>query len=60
MFYIYIIYSESADKYYIGHTNEPVRRLSEHKTEREWERERVLIISCFLQIQLIQLVLRYG
>ena len=30
MFYIYIIYSESADKYYIGHTNEPNRRLEEH------------------------------
>ncbi|HEX7494535.1 MAG TPA: GIY-YIG nuclease family protein [Bacteroidales bacterium] len=33
MFYIYIIYSESADKYYIGHTNDPSRRLEEHNTE---------------------------
>ncbi len=32
MFYIYIIYSESADKYYIGHTNDPDRRLEEHNT----------------------------
>lgn len=32
MFYIYIIYPESADKYYIGHTNDPDRRLEEHNT----------------------------
>jgi putative endonuclease len=32
MFYIYIIYSESVDKYYIGHTNDPSRRLEEHNT----------------------------
>ena len=30
MFYLYIIYSESADKYYIGHTSDPGRRLFEH------------------------------
>jgi putative endonuclease len=30
MFYIYIIFSESANKYYIGHTNDPCRRLEEH------------------------------
>jgi putative endonuclease len=30
MFYIYILYSASADKYYIGHTNNPQRRLFEH------------------------------
>ncbi|MEN6355361.1 MAG: GIY-YIG nuclease family protein, partial [Bacteroidales bacterium] len=32
MFYIYILYSESADKYYVGHTNDPSRRLEEHNT----------------------------
>jgi putative endonuclease len=32
MFYVYNIYSESADKYYIGHTDDPVRRLEEHNT----------------------------
>ena len=32
MFYIYIIYSESADRYYIGHTNDPARRLEQHNT----------------------------
>ncbi len=32
MFYIYIIYSESADRHYVGHTNEPARRLEEHNT----------------------------
>ena len=30
LFYIYIIYSEKADKYYVGHTNDPDRRLFEH------------------------------
>ena len=32
MFYIYILYSESADRYYIGQTNDVVRRLEEHNT----------------------------
>jgi putative endonuclease len=35
MFYIYIIYSEKADRYYIGHTNDPERRLMEHNTTNE-------------------------
>ena len=30
MFYIYILYSESAGIYYIGHTDDPERRLFEH------------------------------
>ena len=30
MFYIYIIYSHSADKYYIGHTDDYIRRLGQH------------------------------
>jgi putative endonuclease len=32
MFYIYILYSESADRYYIGHTDEPDKSLEEHNT----------------------------
>ena len=32
MFYIYILYSESADKYYIGQSDDPERRLNEHNT----------------------------
>ncbi len=35
MFYIYILYSESADRYYVGHTNDPARRLIEHNTVEE-------------------------
>jgi len=35
MFYIYILYSESANKYYIGYTNDPIRRLIEHNTTDE-------------------------
>ena len=30
MYYIYIIYSDSADLYYVGYTNDPKRRLIEH------------------------------
>ncbi len=30
MFYIYILYSENADKYYIGQTDNVERRLLEH------------------------------
>jgi putative endonuclease len=30
MFYIYILYSDSADKYYVGHTPDVFKRLVEH------------------------------
>ncbi|MBE0640218.1 MAG: GIY-YIG nuclease family protein [Bacteroidales bacterium] len=30
MFYIYILYSRSADRYYVGHTDDYLRRLDEH------------------------------
>jgi len=30
MFYTYIIYSESTDKYYIGHTHDLILRLQRH------------------------------
>jgi hypothetical protein len=30
MFYIYIIYSAASDLYYVGHTDDYVRRLTEH------------------------------
>ena len=29
-YYVYIIFSPSADKYYVGHTDSVIRRLSEH------------------------------
>ncbi len=32
MYYLYILYSKSSDRYYIGHTNDPKRRLEEHNT----------------------------
>ena len=32
MFYIYILYSVSSDKYYIGYSNNYQRRLIEHNT----------------------------
>jgi putative endonuclease len=30
MFFVYILYSPSADKFYVGHTNDPQRRRLEH------------------------------
>jgi putative endonuclease len=30
MFFVYILYSQSADRYYIGHTDDPLRRVEEH------------------------------
>ncbi len=30
MFYIYIIFSQAANKYYVGHTDDVKRRLNEH------------------------------
>ena len=33
MFYIYIIYSPSADKHYVGYSSDPQRRLIEHNTK---------------------------
>jgi len=32
MFYIYILYSTDFDKYYVGYTDDPERRLSEHNS----------------------------
>ncbi len=33
MFYIYFLYSETSDKYYVGHSNDPERRVVEHNTK---------------------------
>ena len=32
-FYIYVLFSPSFDKYYIGYSDDPVRRLVEHNTK---------------------------
>ena len=32
MYYLYILYSSSADKFYVGYTNDYLRRLSEHNS----------------------------
>ena len=54
VYYIYILYSIKADRYYIGHTNDPVRRLEEHNTAeknsysskfRPWELKKVFEVS---------------
>lgn len=33
MYYIYILYSASADKYYVGYSTDTTRRLDEHNTK---------------------------
>ena len=33
MYFIYILYSEVADKYYVGCTDDPYRRLEEHNSK---------------------------
>jgi putative endonuclease len=30
MYYVYILYSEDSDRYYIGHSNDPWNRLNQH------------------------------
>lgn len=32
MYFIYILYSKSSDRYYVGQSNDVVRRLEEHNT----------------------------
>ncbi len=34
MFIVYILYSNSLDKYYVGYTNDLERRLSEHNRKK--------------------------
>ena len=36
MFYIYILYSESADKFYIGYTQNPAERLMQHNHQENF------------------------
>jgi putative endonuclease len=31
MYYIYILYSVQADKFYVGHTHQPAERLNQHR-----------------------------
>ena len=54
MFYIYIIYSISADKFYVGHSSDPWRRLEEHNNNsqdkftgkyKNWELKAVFQVS---------------
>jgi len=32
MYYLYILYSAAADKYYLGHSGNPMERLQQHLT----------------------------
>ena len=35
MYYCYILYSKTADRFYIGHTNNPEERLKKHNTNHK-------------------------
>ncbi|MGM9477771.1 GIY-YIG nuclease family protein [Pedobacter sp. GSP4] len=54
MYYLYILYSASSDKYYIGYSNDPNRRLQEHNSTdrvtytskyRPWVLVKAIVIS---------------
>ena len=54
MYYIYILYSSGSDRYYLGYTDNPARRLLEHNTSphlsytfkhRPWEMKAYFEIS---------------
>ncbi len=54
MFFVYIIYSKSFNKYYIGHSDDPERRLLEHNDPkyhkytskyRPWEMKATIAIG---------------
>jgi len=54
MYYIYILYSKTADKYYVGHSLDPLQRLEQHNTNRvekytgknhDWEMKAVFEVS---------------
>ena len=36
MYFIYILYSEKADKYYVGFTSSPEARLAKHNTQENF------------------------
>ncbi|MEP6845511.1 MAG: GIY-YIG nuclease family protein [Panacibacter sp.] len=61
MYYIYIIYSASADKYYLGYSNDPQRRLTEHNTKpfnTYTSKHRPWILNAVFQCREIERVLK--
>ncbi len=62
MYYLYIIYSPGSDLFYIGITNDPLRRLNEHNSKpfnnftskhRPWEMKAYFAISESRKIALL-------
>ncbi len=53
MYYVYILYSGFSDKYYVGHTDDVVRRLKEHNELSEssyTSKHRPWILKAYFQI----------
>jgi putative endonuclease len=53
-FYIYLLYSESSDKYYAGYSNNPLKRFAEHNNSehstytakhRPWQLKAVFLVG---------------
>jgi putative endonuclease len=53
-FYIYLLYSESSDKYYVGYSYNPLKRLSEHNNSehltytskhRPWQLKAIFLVG---------------
>ena len=57
MYYIYIIYSKTSDKFYIGYSHNPQRRVIEHNTKpfnTYTSKHRPWIIKAVFQCSLIE------
>src|SRR5258705_9643575 len=57
MYYIYIIYSKTSDKFYIGYSDNPQRRVVEHNTKpfnTYTSKHRPWIIKAIFQCSLIE------
>ena len=61
MFYIYVLYSEKSDRYYVGHTNDVNRRLVEHNEISEnsyTSKMRPWVLKCYFLSLIKNLILQ--
>ena len=50
MFYVYILYSQSADKFYVGQTSDVNKRLWEHNNPVEYSKFTAKYIPCEIML----------
>jgi len=53
MFYVYILYSQSADKFYVGQTPDVQKRLREHNNPSEKSEFSTKLLSLVISLVLI-------